>query len=172
MAARTCSMVRFRPLAMPKTNCRSMESSSEFAISRFAPRLRAALEFRNTHVDVPFCPPCVSKPAASDVPPRSFRPPPKVTSAVVRLDVLPSPAADVASEEDFFTVVRAGFAAPRKQLRNSLSQGLRIEPVAGGRILADAGVDATRRPQTLDIAEWAGIYQVWARSSHIPEEED
>ena len=46
---------------------------SEFAISRFAPRLRAALEFRNTHVDVPFCPPCVSKPAASDVPPRSFR---------------------------------------------------------------------------------------------------
>ena len=37
---------------------------SEFAISRFAPRLRAALEFRNTHVDVPFCPPCVSKPAA------------------------------------------------------------------------------------------------------------
>ena len=105
------------------------------------------------------------------VPPRSFRPPPKVTSTVVRLDVLPSPAADVASEKDFFTVVRAGFAAPRKQLRNSLSQGLRIEPVAGGRILAEAGVDATRRPQTLDIAEWAGIYEVWARSAHLLQEE-
>jgi len=105
------------------------------------------------------------------VPPRSFRPAPKVTSAVVRLDVLPSPAADVASEEDFFKVVRAGFAAPRKQLRNSLSQGLRIEPVAGGRILAEAGVDATRRPQTLDIDEWAGIYQVWTRSSHHQEGE-
>ena len=104
-------------------------------------------------------------------PPRSFRPAPKVTSAVVRLDVLPSPAADVASEEDFFKVVRAGFAAPRKQLRNSLSQGLRIEPVAGGRILAEAGVDATRRPQTLDIDEWAGIYQVWTRSSHHQEGE-
>lgn len=100
------------------------------------------------------------------VPPKSFRPPPKVTSSVVRLDVLPTPAADVASEEDFFTVVRAGFAAPRKQLRNSLSQGLRIENSEGGLILKEAGIDATRRPQTLDISEWAGIYQVWAKSPH------
>ena len=46
---------------------------SEFAISRFAPRLRASLEFRNAHVEVPYCPPCVTKPAASEVPPRSFR---------------------------------------------------------------------------------------------------
>jgi 16S rRNA (adenine1518-N6/adenine1519-N6)-dimethyltransferase len=105
------------------------------------------------------------------VPPRSFRPPPKVTSAVVRLDILSEPAAEVASEEDFFMVVRAGFAAPRKQLRNSLSQGLRVEPMVGGKILKEAGIDATRRPQTLDIAEWAGIYQVWARSGQLLEEE-
>ena len=104
------------------------------------------------------------------VPPKSFRPPPKVTSAVVRLDVLPTPAVDVASEEDFFTVVRAGFAAPRKQLRNSLSQGLGIEPSAGGLVLKQAGIDATRRPQTLDISEWAGIYQVWAESSRAVEQ--
>lgn len=106
------------------------------------------------------------------VPPRSFRPPPKVTSAVVRLDVLPSPAAAVASEEDFFTVVRAGFAAPRKQIRNSFSQGLGIEPAAGGAILAEAGIDATRRPQTLDIAEWALVYQVWDKSPQNPKKGD
>ncbi len=94
------------------------------------------------------------------VPPKYFRPPPKVTSAVVRLEVLPNPAVEVESEEDFFQVVRAGFAAPRKQLRNSLSQGLGIEPAVGGRILQQAGIDATRRPQTLDIPEWASIY--WA----------
>ena len=98
------------------------------------------------------------------VSPKSFRPPPKVTSAVVRLDVLPAPAVDVASEEGFFTVVRAGFAAPRKQLRNSLSQGLGIEPIVGGRVLEEAGIDATRRPQTLDIPEWASIYQVWVKT--------
>lgn len=98
------------------------------------------------------------------VPPKSFRPPPKVTSAVVRLDVLPSTAAEVASEKDFFTVVRAGFAAPRKQIRNSLSHGLKIEPVAGGLILKQAGIDATRRPQTLDISEWADIYKAWSET--------
>lgn len=96
------------------------------------------------------------------VPPKYFRPSPKVTSAVVRLDVLPEPTADVASEEDFFQVVRAGFAAPRKQIRNSLSQGLGIAPAAAGQILVRAGIDATRRPQTLDIPEWASIYRAMA----------
>ena len=95
------------------------------------------------------------------VPPESFRPAPKVTSAVVRLDVLPSPAAVLENEEDFFKVVRAGFAAPRKQLRNSISQGLNIETSVGSSILAESGIDATRRPQTLEIYEWVQVYQVW-----------
>ena len=95
------------------------------------------------------------------VPPKYFRPTPKVTSAVVRLDVLSEPAVEVASEDEFFKVVRAGFAAPRKQIRNSLSQGLGIEPAVAGQILERAGVDATRRPQTLDIPEWASVYRAW-----------
>lgn len=96
------------------------------------------------------------------VPPQSFKPPPKVTSAVLRLDVMAEPAVQVDSEEDFFNVVRAGFASPRKQIRNSLSHGLGVEPSDGGRILELAGIDATRRPQTLDIAEWAKLYRAWA----------
>lgn len=99
------------------------------------------------------------------VPPKSFRPPPKVTSAVVRLDVHPSPVAVLANEKDFFTIIRAGFAAPRKQIRNSFSQGLGIDTSIGGTILADAGIDATRRPQTLDIDEWIQVYQVWSKLS-------
>lgn len=99
------------------------------------------------------------------VPPRHFRPPPKVTSAVVRLEVLSEPAIEVASEEDFFQVVRAGFAAPRKQIRNSLSQGLGIETGVAGLILERAGVDATRRPQTLNIPEWASIYRALSLSA-------
>ena len=99
------------------------------------------------------------------LPPKSFRPPPKVTSAVVRLDVHPSPVAVLANEKDFFTIIRAGFAAPRKQIRNSFSQGLGIDTSIGGTILADAGIDATRRPQTLDIDEWIQVYQVWSKLS-------
>ncbi len=103
------------------------------------------------------------------VPPKCFRPPPKVTSAVVRLDVLPSPVAVLASEKDFFTVVRGGFAAPRKQIRNSFSQGLSIETSVAGAILAEAGIDARRRPQTLEINEWVQIYQEWSKSLNSPQ---
>jgi len=69
---------------------------------------------------------------------------------------------------------RPRHAAGRKigrQLRNSLSQGLGIEPADGGRILELAGIDATRRPQTLDISEWASIYRAWETVSPAWEEE-
>ena len=102
------------------------------------------------------------------VSPKSFRPPPKVTSAVVRLEVLPSPVAVLANEEDFFMVVRAGFAAPRKQIRNSFSQGLGVETSVGGTILEEAGIDATRRPQTLEIEEWVHVYQIWNKFLNNP----
>ncbi len=59
------------------------------------------------------------------VPAECFFPAPKVDSAIVRIDVYPQPAVTVETEE-FFRVVKAGFSAPRKQLRNSLAQGLSI----------------------------------------------
>lgn len=97
-----------------------------------------------------------------DVSPASFRPPPKVTSAVVRLERLPQPAVNVADAESFFDLARAGFSAPRKQLRNSLSHGLSLETPLVADLLAQAGVDATRRAETLTLEEWGNIYTVWA----------
>src|SRR5690606_9525464 len=52
-----------------------------------------------------------------NAPPRAVYPPPRVTAAVVRLDVLAAPPVAEAEREGFFRVVRAGFSAPRKQLR-------------------------------------------------------
>ena len=95
------------------------------------------------------------------VPPRAFRPAPKVASSVVRLDVRQNPAVEVESPDSFFALVRAGFAAPRKQLRNSLSQGLGIAAAHAGRILQDADLDGRRRPETLDLEEWAAVYRRW-----------
>ena len=96
------------------------------------------------------------------VPARAFRPPPKVTSAVVRLDVRPKPAVSVASDAEFFTVVRAGFSAPRKQLRNSLAQGLGISAQDAAEVLSGAGVDGGRRPATLSLDEWALVYNAYS----------
>ena len=95
------------------------------------------------------------------VPPRAFRPPPKVTSAVVRLDVLVSPAVNVADREAFFSVVKSGFSAPRKQLRNSLAQGLGVPGATVGQLLSQLGMDGSRRPATLSLDEWSSVYSAW-----------
>lgn len=97
------------------------------------------------------------------VPARSFRPPPKVTSAVVRLDVLPRPAVEVDDGPAFLEVVKSGFRAPRKQLRNSLAQGLGVQAAVVDAALAEAGIDGTTRPATLSLDEWAAVYNAWER---------
>ena len=95
------------------------------------------------------------------VPPRSFRPPPKVSSTVLKLEVRVQPAVAVADREAFFALVRAGFSAPRKQLRNSLMQGAGAPAETVAAALDDAGIDPQRRPATLGIAEWAALDAKW-----------
>ena len=99
------------------------------------------------------------------VPPRAFRPPPKVRSAVIRLDVRPEPAVAVDDRGAFFHLVQAGFAAPRKQLRNALALGLSVEPASAQTILETANIDPKRRAQTLSLDEWGGLYHAWRGSS-------
>ncbi len=93
-----------------------------------------------------------------DVPPSAFRPSPKVTSAVVRLDPLPVQAVEPREAPDFFRVVRAGFSAPRKQLRNSLGMGLGIPAAESQRLLESASLDPTRRPGSLVVEEWKALW--------------
>ena len=90
------------------------------------------------------------------LPPGAFRPPPRVTSAVVRLRFRP-PAVDVGDAVVFEKVVRGMFLQRRKTLGNAL------KPVAdglgrsAGNVLEQAGVDARRRPETLALDEIARI---------------
>ena len=99
------------------------------------------------------------------VPPRAFRPAPKVTSAILRIDVYPAPAVDFDSEERFFELVRAGFSAPRKQIRNCLRQGLSLSAEAAETMLARAGIDSRRRAETLSLPEWGGLYEAFRHLS-------
>lgn len=100
------------------------------------------------------------------VPPRAFRPPPKVRSAVLSLEVRRQPAVTVDDREAFFRLVRAGFAAPRKQLRNALALGLGVEATPAASLLAAASLDSRRRAQTLSLDEWGNLYRAW-RDSHL-----
>lgn len=87
------------------------------------------------------------------VPAGAFYPRPKVDSIVLRIEVYDRPKIGV-SPEKFFKVVAAGFATPRKQIHNALAQRLWLPPGSAPEILRAAGIDPTRRPQTLTIDEW------------------
>jgi len=88
----------------------------------------------------------------------AFHPAPKVESAVVRLDVHENPPVPVDNIQNFFKIVRAGFAQKRKQLRNSLAAGLSLPPAVVEESLSGFGVDYRRRAETLSLPEWSTVY--------------
>jgi 16S rRNA (adenine1518-N6/adenine1519-N6)-dimethyltransferase len=100
---------------------------------------------------------------AARIPAGAFYPRPEVDSAVVRLDVLDKPAAAVPDTDLFFRVVRAGFSQKRKQLRNALSGGLRLENHRVDEWLARAGVDPKRRAETLTLEEWGALARLFGK---------
>ena len=103
------------------------------------------------------------------IPAGAFYPPPKVDSAVVRIEVGDRPSVLEAADLDdaaYFRVVRAGFGQKRKTLRNSLSAGLGMAPAAVERALASAAVDPRRRAETLSLEEWAEVTSAVRRLEH------
>jgi len=93
------------------------------------------------------------------VPAASFYPAPEVDSAVVRIGVYPRPPVNV-DEEGFFRLVRAGFTASRKQVVNSLAQGLKLPKDGVINILEKANIDTRRRAETFTLDEWATLWRV------------
>jgi 16S rRNA (adenine1518-N6/adenine1519-N6)-dimethyltransferase len=95
----------------------------------------------------------------SIVPAECFYPAPKVDSAIVRIDPSPQPRVAVADEGGFFELVRAGFTAPRKQLANSLAQGLGVSKAEVLPLLERANIEPRRRAETLSLEEWARLFK-------------
>lgn len=93
------------------------------------------------------------------VPRTSFLPVPKVDSAVVLCRRRRQPPV-TAPKALFFKVVRAAFSVRRKMLSNSLkNMGLNGEQVRAW--LTRAGIDGTRRAETLSLAEFDALAQQW-----------
>lgn len=86
---------------------------------------------------------------AFDVPRQAFTPPPKVTSTVVH--VTPRAAPLPANLESLERVTRAAFGQRRKMLRQSL------KGIGGESLLNGAGIDGTRRAETLSIEEFVAL---------------
>ena len=94
---------------------------------------------------------------AGYVSPGSFSPPPKVESAILKIETYAKPAGGVVDTEGFFKVVQAGFGQRRKQLRNALAAGLTVSSDQAAEILRKAGIDERRRAEELSIDEWVRL---------------
>jgi 16S rRNA (adenine1518-N6/adenine1519-N6)-dimethyltransferase len=95
------------------------------------------------------------------LPPGAFRPAPKVQSSVIRLTFRPS-RVPVRDEALFETMVRTMFMQRRKTLANALKPFATTLGHDAGRALAGAGIDPTRRPETLQLDEVAKLADVFA----------
>ena len=87
------------------------------------------------------------------LPAGAFLPRPKVRSTLLELTTrpdLPGPAAI----ENVMRVARAAFGQRRKQLAKTLAAALAVPRPRLEELLQRAGIDPTRRPETLSVDEW------------------
>ena len=86
-----------------------------------------------------------------DISPAAFVPQPKVTSSVVRL--VPRAAPEICDRKMLERVAAAAFGQRRKMLRQSL-KSLSVDPV---RLATAAGVEPTRRAETIPISGFVAM---------------
>jgi len=96
------------------------------------------------------------------VPAANFYPVPKVDSAILKIEMYDKTAVEVTSEKNFFKTVKAGFCAARKQVANSLSQGLDIPKAEVVSLMQAAGVNPQKRAEALSLLEWAKLEKVFS----------
>ena len=101
----------------------------------------------------------------SYVPAQCFYPAPEVDSAILKIKLYAQPPVEVTDRESFFELVRAGFSAPRKQIGNSLAQGLGLSKAEILSLLGKASIVSQRRAETLTLGEWVKLWQVFIQVS-------
>ena len=89
--------------------------------------------------------------------PGSFYPAPKVTSAVVRMDIRTTPAVQVEDEDGYFALIRAAFGQRRKTAANAIASGLGLPKDKVIAAIEAAGFDARIRPEALTLEDFAAV---------------
>ena len=91
------------------------------------------------------------------VPAGAFTPPPQVESAVLAVVPRPDPVIAESEEAPYRALVQAAFGLRRKQLRRVVRTVWSLDAAAADTILARAGLDPERRPETLSPEEFAAL---------------
>jgi 16S rRNA (adenine1518-N6/adenine1519-N6)-dimethyltransferase len=110
------------------------------------------------------------------VPKENFWPQPEVDSAIIKLvpftkgglrEIKKSPSplfakegSSVDKERDFFRLVKFGFSARRKMLKNNLAAGYHLEQKKVENWLNLANLNLKARAQDLSVVDWAKLFEV------------
>jgi len=87
----------------------------------------------------------------------NFWPEPKVDSAIIRIKVRPE-SHEATADKQFFRLVRTGFSAKRKMLKNNLASGLRIKSGEAEKALVNLGFDPKTRAEDLSLEDWRKLF--------------
>ena len=92
------------------------------------------------------------------VPAACFWPKPEVDSAIIKLIVETRGRASVQNEKEFFKLVKIGFSAKRKMLKNNLVAGYHIPQEEAGERLKNNGFNPKIRAQELSVEDWLKLF--------------
>jgi 16S rRNA (adenine1518-N6/adenine1519-N6)-dimethyltransferase len=127
----------------------------------FADRLTASVGTKDYGVLTIFAAIAADVRLLFELPPGAFRPVPRVRSSLVHLRFRPSPVR-VDSPQTLERVIRSIFTQRRKMLGNAARAVAEAHHRNATEALAAAGIDSTRRPETLTLVELARLANVLA----------
>lgn len=94
------------------------------------------------------------------VPPGAFRPPPRVHSAVVRIEPRSDPIITTGEAASFRRLVQSAFGFRRKQMRRIIRSLYNVSPDESERLLRDSHIDPQARPETLAPSAFVSLLRV------------
>ena len=97
------------------------------------------------------------------VPPGAFQPPPKVESAVIRIEPRAEPLITIAEEKPFRRLVTDAFGMRRKQLGRVARSIFNLGGEEAESLLRSVGLDPMARPETLSPEEFVRLLRAASR---------
>jgi len=97
------------------------------------------------------------------VPSQAFTPPPQVDSVILKIDFFNQNTVGTGHcpvPTFFFRLIKIGFSAPRKMLKNNLKNGLGLSEIEIKNQLKKAGILENARAEDLKLKEWMKLLEI------------
>ncbi|MFA5360220.1 MAG: 16S rRNA (adenine(1518)-N(6)/adenine(1519)-N(6))-dimethyltransferase RsmA [Patescibacteria group bacterium] len=95
------------------------------------------------------------------VPAENFWPKPEVDSAIIKIKIRADSLLKKEQEKNFFQLIKFGFSAKRKMLKNNLAAGFKIDQTETEKKIISAGLNSKIRAQELSINDWLKLLTIF-----------